>query len=164
MACCKTCLGRSCLHDCIPRCLASTPSPLPHSIHWRNLMGVCRHQPTADMERCGPFRRVGCTQKRTDCRQSTSSVLTCESHVMFSGEDPTANRLQRYAAEVTGKEAALFVPTGTMANLIAVLAQCGRGGEVCEPSLLCLTRIIMCITLVQVHLGSVMNTPADACL
>ena len=41
------------------------------------------------------------------------------------------NRLQRYAAEVTGKEAALFMPTGTMANLVAVLAQCGRGGEVC---------------------------------
>ena len=40
------------------------------------------------------------------------------------------NRLQQYAAELTGKEAALFVPSGTMANLIAVLAQCGRGGEV----------------------------------
>lgn len=53
--------------------------------------------------------------------------------LMLSGEDPTVNRLQRYAAEVTGKEAALFVPTGTMANLIAVLAQCGRGGEVPEP-------------------------------
>jgi len=46
------------------------------------------------------------------------------------GEDPTVNRLQQYAAELTGKEAALFVPSGTMANLIAVLAQCGRGGEV----------------------------------
>ena len=47
-----------------------------------------------------------------------------------AGEDPTANRLQQYAAELTGKEAALFVPSGTMANLIAVLSQCGRGGEV----------------------------------
>ena len=50
--------------------------------------------------------------------------------VLPTGEDPTVNRLQRYAAELTGKEAALFVPTGTMANLIAVLVQCGRGGEV----------------------------------
>ena len=48
----------------------------------------------------------------------------------ITGEDPTVNRLQQYAAELTGKEAALFVPSGTMANLIAVLAQCGRGGEV----------------------------------
>jgi threonine aldolase len=49
------------------------------------------------------------------------------------------NRLQRYAAEVTGKEAALFMPTGTMANLVAVLAQCGRGGEVLQSYRLILT-------------------------
>jgi threonine aldolase len=36
------------------------------------------------------------------------------------GDDPTVNRLQELAAEVTGKEAALFVPTGTMANQIAL--------------------------------------------
>ena len=36
------------------------------------------------------------------------------------GDDPTVNRLQERAAEVTGKEAALFVPTGTMANQIGV--------------------------------------------
>ena len=53
-------------------------------------------------------------------------------NVLVAGEDPTVNRLQRYAAEVTGKEAALFIPTGTMANLVAVLALCGRGGEVCS--------------------------------
>jgi threonine aldolase len=39
------------------------------------------------------------------------------------GDDPTVNRLQEYAAEVTGKEAALFVPTGTMANQIGLRLQ-----------------------------------------
>ena len=45
------------------------------------------------------------------------------------GEDPTVNRLQRMAADVAGKEAALFVPSGTMANLAAMLAHCGRGAK-----------------------------------
>ena len=46
------------------------------------------------------------------------------------GEDPTVNRLQEMAAGMLGKEAALFVPSGTMGNLAAVLAHCGRGDEV----------------------------------
>src|SRR5512133_3194403 len=46
------------------------------------------------------------------------------------GEDPTINRLQEMAAERMGKEAGLFVPSGTMGNLAAVLAHCGRGDEV----------------------------------
>jgi len=46
------------------------------------------------------------------------------------GEDPTINRLQELAAERTGKEAALFVPTGTMGNATAVLAHAGRGEAV----------------------------------
>jgi threonine aldolase len=45
-------------------------------------------------------------------------------------EDPTINRLQEIGAAKLGKEAALFVPSGTMGNLISVLAQCGRGDEV----------------------------------
>jgi threonine aldolase len=46
------------------------------------------------------------------------------------GEDPTINRLQEMAAARMGKEAALFVPSGTMGNLAAVLSHCGRGDEV----------------------------------
>jgi threonine aldolase len=46
------------------------------------------------------------------------------------GEDPTINRLQEMAAARVGKEAGLFVPSGTMGNLAAVLAHCGRGDEV----------------------------------
>ncbi|HET9588886.1 MAG TPA: low-specificity L-threonine aldolase [Anaerolineales bacterium] len=46
------------------------------------------------------------------------------------GDDPTVNRLQEMAAEMLGKEAALFVPSGTMGNLLALLVHCQRGDEV----------------------------------
>ena len=46
------------------------------------------------------------------------------------GDDPTVNRLQERVAGLLGKEAALFVPSGTMANLAAVLAHCQRGEEI----------------------------------
>jgi threonine aldolase len=45
------------------------------------------------------------------------------------GEDPSINLLQKLAAERMGKEAGLFVPSGTMGNLVAVLTHCGRGDE-----------------------------------
>jgi threonine aldolase len=46
------------------------------------------------------------------------------------GEDPTVNRLQEIGAAMVGKEAGLFVASGTMGNLVAMLAHCGRGEEV----------------------------------
>jgi len=46
------------------------------------------------------------------------------------GEDPTVNQLEALSAERLGKEAAVFVPSGTMGNLAALLALCGRGDEV----------------------------------
>jgi threonine aldolase len=46
------------------------------------------------------------------------------------GEDPNINRLQEMSAALMGKEAALFIPSGTMGNLAAILAHCGRGDEV----------------------------------
>ena len=45
------------------------------------------------------------------------------------GDDPTVNALQAYAAQLTGKEAALFVPSGTMGNLLAVLTHCPMRGD-----------------------------------
>jgi threonine aldolase len=49
------------------------------------------------------------------------------------GEDPTINRLEKEAAEVFGKEAAIFVPTGTMGNQIAIRLHTQHGQEViCE--------------------------------
>jgi threonine aldolase len=46
------------------------------------------------------------------------------------GEDPTVNRLEKRAAEIFGKEAALFVPTGCMGNLIAIKTWTHHGDEV----------------------------------
>jgi threonine aldolase len=46
------------------------------------------------------------------------------------GEDPTVNRLEKRAAEVFGKEAALFVPTGTMGNTIGIKLHTEHGQEV----------------------------------
>jgi threonine aldolase len=49
------------------------------------------------------------------------------------GEDPTVNRLQDRAAEIFGREAALFVPTGCMGNLLAIMGWTRRSNEViCE--------------------------------
>jgi threonine aldolase len=45
------------------------------------------------------------------------------------GEDPTVNRLEAFLAERLGFAAALFVPTGTMSNLLGLMAHCERGDE-----------------------------------
>lgn len=45
------------------------------------------------------------------------------------GDDPTVNTLQERIAAITGKEAALFMPSGTQSNLCGILAHCGRGDE-----------------------------------
>lgn len=45
------------------------------------------------------------------------------------GEDPTVNRLEAMAAEMLGKESAVLVSSGTMGNLVSVMAHCGRGDE-----------------------------------
>ena len=45
------------------------------------------------------------------------------------GDDPTTNALEAKAAELIGKEAGLFLPTGTQSNLIGVMTHCGRGDE-----------------------------------
>jgi threonine aldolase len=50
------------------------------------------------------------------------------------GEDPTVNRLERRAAEVFGREAALFVPTGTMGNQIGIRLHTQPGQEVIAES------------------------------
>ena len=51
------------------------------------------------------------------------------------GEDPTVNRLESMAAEIMGKEAALLVASGTMGNLVSLLAHCNRGDEIILGSL-----------------------------
>ncbi len=73
-----------------------------------------------------------------DLRSDTVTLPTAEMRKAMSlaevgddvfGEDRTVNQLQELAADVTGKEAALFMPSGTMGNLVAVLSHCERGDE-----------------------------------
>ena len=45
-------------------------------------------------------------------------------------EDPTVNKLEHLAAKTFNKESAIFMPSGTMANLVAILTHCQRGDEV----------------------------------
>ena len=45
------------------------------------------------------------------------------------GDDPSVNALQKRIAEITGKQAALFMPSGTQSNLCGILAHCQRGDE-----------------------------------
>ncbi|MEO8937129.1 MAG: low-specificity L-threonine aldolase [Burkholderiaceae bacterium] len=45
------------------------------------------------------------------------------------GDDPTINRLQARMAQMAGMEAALFLPSGTQSNLVALMAHCARGDE-----------------------------------
>jgi len=60
-----------------------------------------------------------------------TAMITAELGDDVFGEDPTVNELERYAAELFGKEAALFVTSGTMGNLISVACHCyTRGSEV----------------------------------
>ncbi|MEN6437395.1 MAG: low-specificity L-threonine aldolase [Syntrophobacter sp.] len=46
------------------------------------------------------------------------------------GEDPTIHRLEEMAAKRLGKDAAMYVPSGTMGNLTCLLSHCGRGDEI----------------------------------
>lgn len=77
--------------------------------------------------------------KRIDLRSDTVTLPTPQMRVAMAnaevgddvfGEDPTVNRLEEMAATLMKKEAALFVASGTMANLVALLTHCGRGAEV----------------------------------
>jgi threonine aldolase len=67
------------------------------------------------------------TQPNAEMREAMASAKVGDD---VYGEDPTINQLEGYAAQLLGKEAALFVPSGTMGNLAAVLTHCGRGDEV----------------------------------
>ena len=82
---------------------------------------------------------MGMQRRTVDLRSDTVTRPTPEMREAMAraevgddvfGDDPTVNRLQDMAAERLGKEAALFVPSGTMGNLAAILAHCGRGDEI----------------------------------
>lgn len=64
------------------------------------------------------------------CKEMRKAMYIADVGDDVYSEDPTVNRLQDLAAKITGKKAALFVPTGSMGNLIALYVNCGRGNEV----------------------------------
>lgn len=61
--------------------------------------------------------------------QMREAMATAEVGDDVYGDDPTVNELQALAAEITGKEAALFVTSGTQGNQVSLAAHCGRGEE-----------------------------------
>src|SRR3970040_2025158 len=76
---------------------------------------------------------------KTDLRSDTVTWPTPEMREAMAnaavgddvyGEDPTVNQLEVEAAEMLGKEAGVFVTSGTQGNLISVVTHCGRGHEV----------------------------------
>ena len=77
--------------------------------------------------------------RQVDLRSDTVTLPTPEMRrAMFEaeigddvyGEDPSVNKLEAMAAERLGKEAAVYVASGTMGNLVSVLAHAGRGDEI----------------------------------
>ena len=77
--------------------------------------------------------------KYIDLRSDTVTMPTEEMRVAMAnapvgddvyGDDPTVNELERIAAHLVGKEAALFVPSGTFGNQLALLTHTRRGDEV----------------------------------
>ena len=63
-------------------------------------------------------------------REMREAMFTAEVGDDVYGEDPTVNRLQERVAEILGKEAALFVPSGVMSNQLAIKTQTQPGDEV----------------------------------
>ena len=61
--------------------------------------------------------------------QMREAMMAAEVGDDVYGEDPTVNALEAYAAELTGKEAALFGVSGTQTNLLGILSHCQRGHE-----------------------------------
>jgi len=72
------------------------------------------------------FRSDTTTQPTDKMRQAMANAEVGDD---VYGEDPTVKALERKAADMLGKEAGLFVASGTMGNLLAVLARCARGEE-----------------------------------
>lgn len=76
------------------------------------------------------FRSDTVTVPTKDMRKAMASAVVGDD---VYGDDATINELERLAAEIFGKESALFVPTGTMANQLALFTHVQRGEEVILP-------------------------------
>jgi threonine aldolase len=85
---------------------------------------------TSDMDQIVDLRSDTVTRPTAEMRQAMAEAEVGDD---VYGEDPSVNRLEARAAEIFGKEAALFVPTGCMGNLIAIKIWTHHGDEViCE--------------------------------
>lgn len=73
------------------------------------------------------FRSDTVTKPSEEMKQA---AMECALGDDVYGEDPTVNALEDKMSEMLGKEAALFLPTGSMSNLVSLLAHCGRGEEI----------------------------------
>lgn len=82
--------------------------------------------PEAITRRMIDFRSDTVTRPTAAMREAMAASLVGDDQY---GEDPTVNSLEARSAGLLGKEAAMFVPSGTMGNLSALLAHCGRGDE-----------------------------------
>ncbi|MGB7281444.1 MAG: GntG family PLP-dependent aldolase [Candidatus Acidiferrum sp.] len=80
-----------------------------------------------ELENIVDLRSDTVTRPTAEMRRAMAEALVGDD---VYGEDPTINRLEKRAAEVFGKEAALFVPTGCMGNLIAIKTWTHHGDEV----------------------------------
>ena len=70
------------------------------------------------------------TQPTPEMRKAMAEAVVGDD---IYGEDPTLNALQEKAAEIMGKDAGLFVPTGSMGNLVSLMSHARPGSEViCE--------------------------------
>ena len=82
-----------------------------------------RHYPSDRVD----LRSDTVTQPTPKMREIMSSAIVGDDVL---GDDPTVNELQEYVAKILGKEAALFVPSGTMSNAIAIKSQTKPGDEI----------------------------------
>jgi len=73
------------------------------------------------------FRSDTVTWPTTSMRKAMAEAMVGDD---VYEEDPTVIKLEKMGAERMGKDAGLFVPSGTMGNLVAILTHCGRGDEV----------------------------------
>ena len=62
-------------------------------------------------------------------RPMLEAAMRCQTGDDVMGEDPTVRELESYVARLFGKQAGLFVPSGTMSNLVALLSHCHRRGS-----------------------------------
>ena len=88
--------------------------------------GMAGRQGIADKDLID-FRSDTVTQPSAGMRRAMAGAIVGDD---VYGEDPSLNLLEQQVAELLGKEAALFFPTGTMSNLAGLLSHCQRGEEI----------------------------------